>query len=577
MTTVALVAEPRGTIDALRRAAQELGGLLDDSRQEIEALGRDFEALAQRTDAVLELAAKLVGSEGCGRALTVLPEVHELGTAARRFIHERLEGTSRILETVSGEAKLLGRLSQLTGGQRAIVRETEMLRVLTNIEVARLGEVGAGFKYLAHELDEFAQSVARSLGELTQHTQEREASIDETRSTLVRDLPRMRKAFAETETQLEGALAAADRTLRGLCETPQRFKGCVEEIANQIAGVVAAIQAQDITRQQIEHVRSALEMIAGQMEGVDGAADPEETRAQIRAGLTIQLEQLKHIRETVKGWTSQIRECLDGIARIAAEEIVGLGTVVLAQERELAAQLGHIEQMEQASLSSNQKVQASLGGVAELMRLVAEHLERSKVVRDRLRLLMFNSIVEASHLGSQADGILEISTSIKRISAAWSALTGQSEEAMQEILALVEKSRSTMETFSEAGSAGLRESQEQTRRGLETLHASAHAADGQGRAIQLATEELHAGIAEIGTGAERLEACFDRLGGTVDGLKRTERELEGSRGADAVEVERIFAASYTTETERAVLRAALGGTPMPVAQGAFSGNSVELF
>jgi hypothetical protein len=39
----------------------------------------------------------------------------------------------------------------------------------------------------------------------------------------------------------------------------------------------------------------------------------------------------------------------------------------------------------------------------------------------------------------------------------------------------------------------------------------------------------------------------------------------------------LFSASYTTEMERGVLRAALNGTELPGAQQTFAGNSVELF
>jgi hypothetical protein len=43
------------------------------------------------------------------------------------------------------------------------------------------------------------------------------------------------------------------------------------------------------------------------------------------------------------------------------------------------------------------------------------------------------------------------------------------------------------------------------------------------------------------------------------------------------EVERRFSASYTTEMEREVLRAALSGRPLPVTEQTFAGNAVELF
>ncbi len=129
----------------------------------------------------------------------VLAAVQGLRAATASFLHQRLESTAGIVQTVTAEAALLGRLAQLTQAQKAIVRETAMLRVLTNIEVARLGEVGAGFEYLARELDDFATAVAESIGALTRHTEERRTEIEATRRTLNAELPRMREEYARLE------------------------------------------------------------------------------------------------------------------------------------------------------------------------------------------------------------------------------------------------------------------------------------------------------------------------------------------------------------------------------------------
>ena len=548
-----------------------LRAVVAESEREVEQLAHDFEGLARETSTIVESAGVIAGCAGDERMGSVLPGVRRLASAAKSFLRERLEATAGILATVTAEAALLERLAQLTRGQKAIVRETEMLRVLTNIEVARLGEVGAGFQYLAHELDEFAQSVARSTNELTRLTDERRKAIQETRRSLTAELPRMREEFARIEKGLETALEQ-------LCGTPARFKGCVEDIARQIAGVVAAVQAHDITRQQIEHVQAALETIAAELSGEERPSSGETG-----AGLAVQSYQLRSVRETVRGWTAQIRTCLEAIGHIASSEILELGPVVLAQQSALGAHLTRIEKLEEECEADNARVQASFAGISGLMQLVNEHLERSKVVRDRLQLLMFNSIVEASHLGSQADGILEISTTIKRISATWGEITTGSEAATEEIRTLVEQSRTTLEAFSEASKEGLRAARSETVGGLGILRAAAECADQRGREIQAATLGLQAKIAEIGSAGNRLEVCFGQLDTALTGIESAQRALEqeggpgSGTGFDAEAVERRFSADYTTEMERAVLRAALAGGPMPVAQPNFAGNSVELF
>ena len=193
---------------ALEDPEHALRTVVVESEREVEQLAHVFEGLARETSTIVENAGVIAGCAGDERMGSVLPGVRRLASAAKSFLRERLEATAGILATVTAEAALLERLAQLTRGQKAIVRETEMLRVLTNIEVARLGEVGAGFQYLAQELDDFAQSVARSTNELTRLTDERRKAIQETRRSLTAELPRMREEFARIEKSLETALGS---------------------------------------------------------------------------------------------------------------------------------------------------------------------------------------------------------------------------------------------------------------------------------------------------------------------------------------------------------------------------------
>ena len=307
--------------------------------------------------------------------------------------------------------------------------------MLTNIEVARLGAVGAGFQYLAHELADFSKSVTEDTRELASHTDRRKAAIEETKRVLAAELPRLREELARIEVDLGNALAQVDSSLTQLSRTPVQFRTCVEDVAQQIAGVVAAVQANDITRQQIEHVQEAFAIISAKMCG-EGNSQNEVAQelARAYAGLTIQIYQLRTIKETVANWASQIRTCMDGILRVSASDVVGIGPLVLDQERELSSQLGHIERLERESQAYSERIQRTFGGLSNLMQLVSEHLQRSKSVRDHLQLLTFNSIIEASRLGTQAAAILAIANCIKGISAEWGQITDQSGHAMQEVL-----------------------------------------------------------------------------------------------------------------------------------------------
>jgi len=570
-------------IPTVQKATAELHSLAFTTESQIRTVARVFEAVAGDANSLMNLAAAIVGCVEKENISSVLPRMRTLGVAARRFFEDRLQATTGILEMVMTVAKLLRQLSVVSRGQADIAFKIKALSVLTNIEVAHLGAVGAGFRYLANELDDFSKSVIKDTRELASHAENRRHAIEETGRVLAAELPRRRKELARIETDLDSALTVVDFSLTELSRTPAQFKICVEDVARQIAGVVAAIQAHDITRQQIEHVQDGFEIIGSRM-SADGISNAQDARAlpQAYAGLAIQISQLKTIEETVARWASQIRTCMSGILTVSTNELVGIGPAVLEQEQKVSSHLGRIELLESEGQAQSGTIRRNLGGLSSLLQLVGEHVQRSKSIRDRLRLLTFNSIIEASRLGTQADAILAIAECIKEVAAEWNQITDQSGAAMEEMVNVAKQMNEAMEIFSDAGSQPLREEQAETRACLDNLRAAAAAAAIHAREMKVVTNRMQTKIAEVGNTCSLLDACFGRLGSVIMEIESVKLEMERQQPDlkqryDATEVERLFSASYTTEMERKVLLATLGGTALPLAQPEFVGNSVELF
>ncbi|MGB8582656.1 MAG: hypothetical protein WCD47_17685 [Candidatus Sulfotelmatobacter sp.] len=238
--------------------------------------------------------------------------------------------------------------------------------------------------------------------------------------------------------------------------------------------------------------------------------------------------------------------------------------------------------MEQTSQSHSASVRDTLRELSTLMQLVSEHLGKSKSVRDCLQLLTFNSIIEATHVGAQANAILAIAKNIEKISAEWREITQQCSQAMEEILALVKNTNQLMTAFSESSNQALREAQLQTRASLEKLRSTAASAAGKAGQMRTIAERMQAKIVKMGNIGDMLDACFGRFDAVLTEVERAKRQLQTllSPGKDRYntdEVAQIFSASYTTEIGREVLHAALRGVALPVAQQIFAGNSVELF
>ena len=569
--------------DPLERAVGELRAIGHSSLGEIESVAESFESLGGDTDTLLRLAATIVACVEDENVTSVLPKVQTLGAAAITFIEDRLHATSGILQTVTAEVGLLHRLSAVTRVQSAIAQKIRALSVLTKIEAARLGTMGVGFQYLACELAEFSNSLTSGTQELARQTDTRKASVQTTKCALSADLPRMQEELTHTEALVNHDMALLNASFLRFSSTPERFRLSVEEIARKIAGVVAAVQTYDITRQQLEHVHEALALIAKRLhDEIDSPCESVDELSQSYAGLTIQIYQLNNIKATVAGWTSQIRTCSAGMLSVSASEVAGVSPLVLDQEREVSSRIAHIELLEQESQSQSEKMRRTLAGLSDLAQVIGDHIQKSKTVLNRLHLLSLNSMIEASSLGRHADTILSIAKSIVEISAEWSENTDQSGNAMEEILKHVEQTNLVMEAFSASRSETLLAAQGQTRNALDSLKAAAAFAARQSQSIESASEKMRMKIAQIGRTSDLLDRSFGRIDAVLDEIEMLKQRLEAdhpalTKGFEASKVEHLFVAAYTTEVERDVLRAALYGTALPTAQQSFGGNSIELF
>ncbi|MGB8730436.1 MAG: hypothetical protein WCC99_04250 [Candidatus Sulfotelmatobacter sp.] len=564
----------------LADAGAELERLARSSEAEIESVSHAFKSLASQADTILQEAAAIVGCVEKESMGNVLASVQSLCLTVKDFLGRRLEAATTILGTLQEEEKSLLQLIRITLSQEAIARHLRALSVLTNVEVAHLGSTGGNFQLLAQELSSFSKSLTQQTSELACDTKSRQQTIAETRNELASSLPQLRGEMARMEDGIGKTLRIIDAGLNQQADVPIQFRRCAEQTARETAGVVAAIQAHDITRQQIEHVQQALQLIASRIASADDSRDEDLPVAY--AGLKIQILQLKTIQETVANWTSQVRRCMEGIQQLSASGVVGIGPTVLRQERELSAELAHIELLQQKSQEYSARMQGTLSGLSSLVDLVNVHLKRSQMVRDRLQILMFNSLIEAQRLGGRGAAVSAIAGLIEEKSEAWIVIGNQSQLALSEILGLVERTTALMKVFSEASCQKLREEQAQTRAALDSVRSTAAFVANEATQMQTITENMHANLADVAATGTRLERCFGYLDSVLRQIEGLAGEWESTdpRAAgpcDPTEVERWLSAFYTTEIERTVMSAALHGTALPVVQQSFVGNAVELF
>ena len=539
-----------------------------------------FQRLAGQTDVVLKQAGAIVRCVEDENLRSFPSSMRSLCMTVIHYLDGTLKAAVAIRETLGKEAELLGQLSEVTERQPAIAFQLKALSVHTNVELAQLGHIESDFQLLAGELSEFSVVVSEQTVELASQTASSRQTIEDTGREAETNLTQMRREISLMEEMTGKRLEAIDATLQQLAKIPEQFRDCAEQTAKQVAGVVAAIQSHDITRQQLEHVQHGLRLIASTIR-LSGKTDADQLPL-AHAGLTIQACQLKTIRHTVSGWVSQIKVCMAGIRELSATELLGIGEIVLTQEQELSSQLAHIELVQQKSQDYGARVQQTLAGLSGLLKLVHEYLGQSQAIGDRLRILTFNSLIEANRLGQRGTVVAAIAQVIKEVFTEWNAITIQARQALGRIQKLAEQTEELMEAFSDAGRQDLRQGQTQTRAALHQVRTSVALVSEEAGHMQTVTGEMQGDLGRIGATGERLEVGLNQLEAALNKLETLVRSCEAedphlAERWDAGEAEKLFSTCYTTEIEREVMHAALSGTPLPVLQQSLAGNPVELF
>jgi hypothetical protein len=564
----------------LARAQADLDLVSTVGESAIQAVSRAFEKLAHEVRTILQLAAGIVGSVEKEKMSAVLGQVRTQCLTAKEFIGRRLDAAATIHGTLQTEEGLLWQLTLVTHRQEAIVRYLRALRVLTNIEVAHLGSAGANFQLLAQELSTFSKSLSEQTVELANDAGKHSRTIVQTRAELGAKLPELRDEVARMESDIEKTLRVIDRKQQQQATIPIQFQSSVEETSRQIAGVIAAIQAYDITRQQIEHVQQALQLIAARVAAC-AHLEGDEVVA-VHAGLKLQICQLGNVKESVASWTAQIQECMQAVEHLSASEVVGIGPDVLHQEQELSSQLTQIELLQQKSGDCCRGMQSMLGKISNMMEVLNKHLDRSQAIRDRLQILMINSLIEAGRLGRRGAVVSSIANLIKQVSAEWNTLAEQSRLSLTELLELVQQTSGALDVFSESSLQKLRDDQFQTRHSLDMVRSTAEGVAIEAVEMQAVTESIHADVSAVADMGNRLQASFRNIDTALGAIEYLIRELEqddlqSSGRCEPETTERWLSPFYTTEIERQVMSAALYGTSLAVTPQTFEGNAVELF
>jgi methyl-accepting chemotaxis protein len=183
----------------------------------------------------------------------------ELGEYQIKRNHQIAEDSDRIGEVFSQ----LGGLKGMTQVILIIAKQTNLLALNAAIEAARAGEAGRGFSVVADEVRKLSLQTEAAISQIDQFIEKLARNVIENLSAIVAETrtgteSKQIQTFAEQLSDINQAFTEVSGYL-SVIGTDSRM--AMDNIYAEINQSLAHMQFQDISRQQIEQVDSALDVV----------------------------------------------------------------------------------------------------------------------------------------------------------------------------------------------------------------------------------------------------------------------------------------------------------------------------
>lgn len=555
-----------------------IGSALDKAIALLDQLGRSFQGLVVElqgddlrravqdlTTAAAGLGRLTAGQDGSGGVLgRLLGQAREIGGEVRR-----LDKTIGSIGVLAMNAKIAA--SYLTGDQADFSSFTAETMRLSALARTSLDSFGRELAALGKDLE---QAVASQSG------------FEAKRSATFAEVPRRLVAGAEAVDgrKLRAATAAT--------AVEERSK----KIGQRVGTVVMALQVGDITRQRLEHVESALALLADLLSGRvrDGGDDRSawwqalspDQRDAAAAGLcrmqAAQLvnadrqfcEEVRQIATTLGALAGDARE----IGRLGADAFGTAGSRQSSFLGELEAEVVVVNGLVEGYRASSAETDQLTRSVADAVGGLTGHVETVQSLEADIRLMGLNTTLRCSRLGVQGRALTVIAQELR----AYADQTAEvATEIMQGLRSLVDTagllsdSEAHRTTTAISGVAtSMTESMTLLAAAGERFGDALAALGRDSQTVAATLEETAAGLTlstEVGAALRRIAGGLEAAAGASPGAPG----LDEIPGMDAQVLGGLWS-SYTMEAERAVhgqfavrRDGGTGGTPEAAVEDVF--------
>ncbi len=408
---------PARWVERLERASAELGVFIEDFEEEFVSFGAALETCMARAGAAADAANRAVAG---ALHQTIEATADEFEDRLRALEHGADDGQQFMEDVRQRIGEILGALQETTVLERrfrSAVRALRALSVATLVESARVDTDRAEFIGLAGRVHALAGSIDERFREVKTRSEDLgqrvEESLDAVQEAERVQTDRLQWAVGE----LRSGFAKLGETARHSARLAEQIELRARQVADRVGGIVVSLQAQDRTRQRLEHIRDSLDDLCHRFSASPGGTDPFAVASIV---VPLQEQQLREARrdfdQAVASLVSDLGELGSIVESITADISGNDGSTRTDTTRFLQGLAETVRQVAASvgeTVKRNETTASLLHHSAEEASAMGRFVDEIETIGDELGLIAINAVVHASRVGARGRALGAVAQEIQ--------------------------------------------------------------------------------------------------------------------------------------------------------------------